>query len=294
MKASPAIAASPVSTATARTVNDAFFEYGYVWLPYAVAALVLLGLGVVAAIRWRRSSPGTAELLVTSGVLLAVLAAIVLGLADGASEGNGLASIDPAVWQAFINHRTPTVTAVAIFVTTIGSTVSMTIISVCTVGYLLIKHRRGDAAWVAVVAGGAGLLVRIGKATVGRERPPAALRLVAETNESFPSGHALASVAILGVVLVVLLPSIKSTAARVAVLGCAGLFVLAVGLSRVYLGVHWATDVIGGWVTGLAWLVLCLTIRGVWRQTRGHPELLVDAPGPPQAPSATGPTPGPP
>ena len=97
--------------------NDAFFEYGYVWLPYAVAALVLFALGAVAAVRWRRSSPGTAELLITSGALLAVLAAIVLGLADGASEGNGLASIDPPVWQWMIDHRSPALTTVAIFVT---------------------------------------------------------------------------------------------------------------------------------------------------------------------------------
>src|SRR6478752_9078796 len=255
-----------------RTDFDAFFEYGYIWLPYAVAALVLLGLGVVAVVRWRKSSPGTAELLFTSGTLLAVLAAIVLGLADGASENNGLTAIDPIVWQWMVDHRTPAMTTLAIVVTEVGSTVSMTIIALVTIGYLLIKRRRGDAVLVAVVAAGAGLLVRVGKATVGRERPPVEYRLVTETNESFPSGHALASAAILGVVLGV------------------GLFVVAIGLSRLYLGVHWATDVLAGWVTGLAWLTLCLTVRQVWRQTRGKPELLVSEPGPPADPRASGPS----
>jgi undecaprenyl-diphosphatase len=173
---------------------------------------------------------------------------------------------------------------VAKVVTEVGSTLSMGIIAVGTVLLLWFKDRRGDAVLVAVVAAGAGLLVRVGKATVGRERPPVEFRLVTETNESFPSGHALASAAILGVVLVVLLPSIPSRAARIAVLAGVALFALSIGLSRTYLGVHWATDVIGGWVTGLAWLTLCLTVRQVWRQTRGKPELLVSEPGPPADP----------
>lgn len=251
---------------------------------------MLLVLGAVAAVRWRRSSPGTAELLITCGALLLVLAAIVLGLADGATESNGLASIDPPVWQWMVDHRSPALTSLAIFVTTIGSTVSMTIIAVATIVFLLIKRHRGDAILVAVVAAGAGLLVRFGKATVGRERPPVEFRLVVETNESFPSGHALASAAILGVVLVVLLPFIRSPAVRVVVIVVVALFALAIGLSRLYLGVHWATDVIGGWVTGLAWLVLCLTVRQVWPQTHGQPELLVSEPGPPATPAAGNPT----
>ena len=74
-------------------------------------------------------------------------------------------------------------TTVAIVVTNVGSTVSMTIIAAATIVYLLIKRRFGDAVLVGVVAAGAGLLVTVGKATVGRERPPAEFRLVTETNE---------------------------------------------------------------------------------------------------------------
>ncbi len=251
----------------ASTGEDTFFEYGYVWLPYAVAAVVFLGVGLVAAIRWRRSRPGVAELLVTSGALLAVLAAVILGLADGAIEHNGLASVDPVIWAWTIEHRTTWLTAVAITITEVGSTVSMAIIAAVAVLVLWIKVRRGDAVLVAVVAAGAGLLVRVGKATVGRERPPAEFRLVTETNESFPSGHALASAAIVGVILVVVVPLIRRPAWRVTVIALGVLFVLSIGWSRVYLGVHWATDVIAGWLTGLAWLVLCVTVREVWRLT---------------------------
>ena len=275
---SSALVSAPPSGATVQLADgDVLFEYGYVWLPYAIAALVLLALGGVATVRWRRSTPRTGELLLTSGALLAVLAGIVLGLADGATEGNGLASIDPPVWQWMIDRRTPALTTLAIAVTNIGSTVSMAIIALTAVGYLWWRGRRSDAALVAVVAAGAGALVRLGKATVGRDRPPANLRLVVESNESFPSGHALASAAIIGVLLVVFIPAIGSHWVRAGVITVACLFMLAIGLSRTYLGVHWATDVIGGWVTGLAWLMLCLTVRQVWRQRRGRPAELLDA-----------------
>ena len=249
--------------------EDTFFEYGYVWLPYAIAGLLLMGLGLVVAIRWRRSRPRVVELLVASGALLMVLGAVILGLADGAIEHNGLASVDPTVWAWAVDSRTPFLTAVAKVVTEVGSTLSMGIIAVGTVLLLWFKDRRGDTVLVAVVAAGAGLLVRVGKATVGRERPPVEFRLVTETNESFPSGHALASAAIVGVILVVVVPLIASTAWRVVLITGGVLFVLAIGWSRIYLGVHWFTDVIAGWITGLAWLMLCVTVREVWRLTVG-------------------------
>jgi membrane-associated phospholipid phosphatase len=264
-------AAASAGVATSAADNDVIFEYGYVWLPYAVASLILFALGAVALVRARHRSPRTAEVLFVSGGVLAVVTGVIVGLADGASEGNGLATVDPPVWSFMIDHRTPALTTVAITVTTLGSTVAMSVIALATIIFLLVKRRRGDAAFVAVVAAGAGLLVRFGKATVGRERPPEEFRLVTETNESFPSGHALASAAILGVLLVVLLPSIRSTGGRVAAITGAALFVLAVGLSRLYLGVHWATDVIGGWVIGFAWLYFCLTVRRVWRRRASTP-----------------------
>jgi Zn-finger nucleic acid-binding protein len=133
--------------------------FAYVWLPYAVAALVFMILGLVAALRRRRSRPGAAEFLLTSGALLAVLAAVILGLADGAIEHNGLASVDPVVWAWAIEHRTPALTALATVVTEIGSTTSMAILASVTTLLLWIRGRRGDAVLVAVVAAGAGLLV---------------------------------------------------------------------------------------------------------------------------------------
>jgi undecaprenyl-diphosphatase len=125
--------------------------------------------------------------------------------------------------------------------------------------------RRGEAILVAVVAAGAGLLVSIAKPIVGRVRPPEQYRLVTEANQSFPSGHSVASIAIITVIVVVLVSRISSRGRRTTVIVIGAAFVALIGVSRLYLGVHWPTDVAGGWFTGLGWLLLCLTIRRVWR-----------------------------
>ena len=130
-----------------------------------------------------------------------------------------MALIDPPVWAWMIEHRTPALTSVATVVTAVGSTVGMTVLATVDRRCALVrKGRRSDAILVAVVGLGAGVLVRVGKATVGRERPPVEFRLAVESSESFPSGHALASAAILGVVAVVLLPLLRRVWARLLLL----------------------------------------------------------------------------
>lgn len=242
--------------------------YGFTWLPYAGAALVLLGLGLVIAIRNRRARPALLELLLTRGAVLAVIAVSVGALADQVAEGDGLTSFDRPVWQWFVDHRTGFLTGLAKTVTTVGSTLSMGVLAGIAVIVLWVRGRRPDAVVIAVVALGAGLLVRVGKTIVGRVRPPVAERLVDETNQSFPSGHSLASMAILGVLVIVLVRLIPSPGGRIAVRTVAVLFIALIGLSRLYLGVHWSTDVLGGWLTGAGWLVLCLTVRRLWRIRR--------------------------
>jgi membrane-associated phospholipid phosphatase len=243
-------------------------EYGYVWLPYAIAALALLALGGWLAVQRSRGPVAlTRSLLIRAGVL-AVLAAVAAALADGASDGAGLTVIDRPVWQWAIDHRSAGLTPVVKTITQIGSTVTMTVICVLLIGYLSYRKRWDDAVLAAVTGAGAGLLVVLGKKTVGRERPPVEFRLVTETNESFPSGHALASIAILGLVAVLLRPLITGRAGRISLIAGVAVAVVLIGASRIYLGVHWTTDVLGGWTSGAAWLLVCVTGRRVWRSRR--------------------------
>ncbi|WP_051265274.1 phosphatase PAP2 family protein [Nakamurella lactea] len=248
-----------------------FSHYWQAWLPYAIAALLLgtlAGLAALHATGVRRIAPaGTFAL---AALALAVLGGLAAILADAAAEGDGLTVFDRPTWQWFIDHRSPAATAVAKVVTTVGSTLVMGVLAGLTAALLWWRRRRGDAVLTAVVAAGAGLIVVIGKRAVGRQRPPADFRLVTETNASFPSGHALASTAILGTLTVLLVAGTRPVAARIGVVAAALTLIAAIGISRLYLGVHWATDVLGGWLTGAGWLLLCVVARRLWRSYRDN------------------------
>ncbi len=88
---------------------------------------------------------------------------------------------------------------------------------------------------------------------MARPRPPVAERLISVTGWSFPSGHATQSVAFWGMLVVVLCGG-RTRAVRTVGWVVAALVALAVGLSRIYLGVHWISDVTAGWLLGGAWL----------------------------------------
>jgi membrane-associated phospholipid phosphatase len=112
----------------------------------------------------------------------------------------------------------------------------------------------------AATAVGSLTLTVVGKAAVGRARPPLAEAVAPfESSYSFPSGHSLNSVALAGITAYLLVRRQGRASTRAATIALAALFALTMGLSRVYLGHHWLTDVLGAWMLGLAWLVVVIT-----------------------------------
>lgn len=261
---------------------------GVTWLPYLLAGAALAVVAVLVRVRTRRrGDAGLVEFLLGRGVVLGLVGLLVLMLADAAAEGDGLTAVDRPVWSWLVEHRSGFLTAAARVVTEVGSTVVMGALALLAAGWLFSRPgRRGDGVLIAVVAAGAGLLVSVSKPIVGRVRPPEEFRLAVETNQSFPSGHALASMAVLGVLAVVFLPRLRSPGARRAGYALIAVFVLAIGISRLYLGVHWSTDVAGGWLTGFGWLLVCLTARRLWQL---HPALLRRSTTPDHRPTYPGP-----
>lgn len=201
-----------------------------------------------------RAMTRSRPLLAATGVTLLRISAVI-ALLDGVLEGADLASYDRPVSAAVVDARSPVLTGIARALTFLGSADALVPLTLVLVAGLLLGRRWMPA--VAVAAGmSASLLATIVlKGAVGRDRPPAADVLGAKsTGYAFPSGHTLNSTVFLGLAAGLLWWALRRTWTRtLMVAGSAGLAV-GVGLSRVYLGYHWLTDVMAGWSVGLALL----------------------------------------
>lgn len=151
-------------------------------------------------------------------------------------------------------------------ITALGGISVLTLVVLAVVGYLL-RQRAFEAMWLVLVATiGGTLLSFLLKSFFGRERPDAALHLVTVHSPSFPSGHAMLSAVVyltLGVLLTQVAPR---RADKMYCMIVALLLTLLIGVSRVYLGVHYPTDVLAGWSVGLAWALLCWVVTRYLRR----------------------------
>jgi undecaprenyl-diphosphatase len=154
--------------------------------------------------------------------------------------------------------------------TALGSTAVLTLVTLAAAGYLLLMRRAGAALMVACAVGG-GLAASHGlKWLIERPRPDLVPHGVPVLTLSFPSGHATMSAVVyltLGVLLASLQPSRR---AALYLLGVAVLLTVLVGFSRVYLGVHWPSDVLAGWSLGAAWAAACLLVSQWLRRRSGQ------------------------
>ena len=134
----------------------------------------------------------------------------------------------------------------------------------------LIHRRRYRLALFLVASGlGGGFVDTVLKQAVDRPRPELENPVATAFGKSFPSGHAMMSVVVYGGLLLVFLPVVHRRW-RVPVAAATAALVLAIGLSRLALGVHFVSDVLGGWVMGVAWLVASVAAFSAYRQDLGR------------------------
>ncbi|MGI5152576.1 phosphatase PAP2 family protein [Plantactinospora sp. CA-294935] len=150
-----------------------------------------------------------------------------------------------------------------------GRPIMLWLVTIAVVGLLI--RRQGRLAVYLIVTGlGALLLDPSLKELVGRLRPAVDIPVASAPGNSFPSGHALGSMVAYGALLLVFLPAMRRGWRRVAT-GVVIAVVVAVGVTRVALGVHYVSDVLAGWLLGLAWLGVTAYAFRLWRRERGRP-----------------------
>ena len=150
-----------------------------------------------------------------------------------------------------------------------GSALAWEIVLAVVVGWLLWRRLPRLALFVVITAAGSSLLNTVVKTSVHRLRPVLTHPVAHEPGSSFPSGHAQAAVVGYAVLLLVFLPILHGLWRRVAVT-FAVLMVLAIGFSRIALGVHYLSDVVGGYVLGAAWVAAMAAVFNALRIERGR------------------------
>ncbi|MBA3949176.1 MAG: phosphatase PAP2 family protein [Acidobacteria bacterium] len=203
-------------------------------------------------------------LAVLAGALLTVVAALAFIVVAGSVMEGDTQKIDEAIVQWFRQPGNPNLargpawlTEVAIDITALGSTVVLVMLVGAVAGFLWLQGQtRLMLLLLAAMAGGT-LLNALMKTTFARPRPTVVPHLREVFTYSFPSGHAALSAIVYLTIGVLLFEVVRGRAARLYCLGVAMTATALVGFSRVFLGVHYPSDVLAGWAAGIGWAGVC-------------------------------------
>jgi len=226
--------------------------------------------------RWRATS--LAELVPLA--VLAFIAAAVYAFAQIADEvmDGEIKPFDEAILRALRNPADLAdpigprwLEAAMLDITALGGTAVLTLITAGVIGFLLMDQKRGAALFVLVAVVGGSLLTTLAKFAFARPRPELVAHLAHVSSYSFPSGHALSSAVTYLTLGALLARTQASKRIKAYLLAAAVLLTLMIGSSRVYLGVHYPSDVLAGWSLGAAWAMLCWQVEHLLQQ-RGQVE----------------------
>ncbi len=229
------------------------------------------------------SAHGLLALSVAAGLAVTVLASVSLGkLIEDVTKRDGIAMLDHPVAHFVASRRVPALTSVMVVTGIAGGPAAMALLGLA-VGMILSVTRRSwmPVLVLAVTAAGVTGLAFVFKTVLGLPRPPSAQAVAHADGYGFPSGHAAAAAAVCGVAAWLIASRRRSWAVRLAAWAGAAMIAAFVGISRIYLGVHWTTDVLGGWSFGILWMGVVISgwaYFGCNRGSRPRPAADEDVP----------------
>ncbi len=175
--------------------------------------------------------------------------------------------LDSSILNWIHAQSSPALDVFFLIITTLGNAEVILPLTLLLTAYLIYKKQRLNAFVLLVSVGGAAAANTIIKALFQRERPTFWQSAITETSYSFPSGHAAISCALL---LSVMFIAWRTKWRWLAIIG-GGLIIGLIGVSRLYMGVHYPTDVAAGWSVGLAWVLIVTSIAYGWSRRNRPP-----------------------
>lgn len=242
------------------------------------------GLVLVNIVQWisQRLGPNGALILILAAgaAIAAALTSIFANVYESVTEADGVAGLDHPVLAAGQSVRSPVLDVIVTAYTDIGGGIGMPVIALIAIAVLGFRRRSWTPAILIATAGaGAVLMITAGKQLIGRSRPPLSDAVPPyEYSAAFPSGHALGSLVVAGIVAYLVVLRLSTARGRVLTVVVAAVFAATMGLSRVYLGHHWLTDILGAWSLGLAWLALVITAHRLYLTARKGRQPTADQP----------------
>ncbi len=207
-------------------------------------------------------------------LLIAACLWIFAGIADEVMEGDSL-RFDRGVLLALRTAGDPSDPIGPIWfeqsvrdITALGGTTVLTLIVIAAVGFLLIERKRRTVAFLLLAVLGGMMLTLVLKAGFDRPRPDFVPHAQQVYTASFPSGHSMNSAIVYLVLGAILAQAHRSKAIKVYVMTMAIVITVLVGVSRVYLGVHYPTDVLAGWTLGAGWALCCWLVIQFMQQRK--------------------------
>ena len=198
------------------------------------------------------------------GILLSIIFTVVfVKLFDFVKDnGHDVTPFDHALLFWMYHHRAPFLTQAATILAHVGSPPVIVGIAVAAALLGLAWRQVRGAAWTLPIAVmGAGVIIQAVKLLVRRPRPSFFTPLLHEAGYSFPSGHSLIAIVVYGLLGYFTMHLFRSHIARAVVFVITALLIFSIGISRVYVGVHYPTDVLAGWTAGVPWLLACLALH---------------------------------
>lgn len=214
-------------------------------------------------------------LSLTMGLVALILAAWALAVVTSdVSAATDIVDVDLRVADWFASHRSDAMTSAMEWATRLGDPeVLWTLLTIVALAWLVRTRRWGVALFLLIALAGAVVGTDVIKQLVERPRPPARLAAAGTDGFAFPSGHTVMATVAFGALAYIHGSVVRAWTFRVTVWAVAMLGMVLVGFSRAYLGVHWLSDVLGGFALGAAWLAIVITAFGT--STRFHRQYMV-------------------